>query len=92
MAREHLEGRENWQDEASRRGQSAELGFSEVMRRHLAGTDFTIEDKPRDLASIYGQRRGILPDHAIRNNGKCIYVEVKRQELPVMRTKEPAST
>lgn len=81
MAREHLEGRENWQDEANRRGQSAELDLSHVMQRHLEGTDFTIEDKPQDLASIYGQDRGIRPDHAIRSavSGKCVYVEMKRQ-------------
>ena len=81
MAREHLEGRDNWQDDANRRGRAAELGFSGIMRRQLAGTEFTIEDRPRDLASIYGQRYGIRPDHAIRSTRtrKSIYVEVKRQ-------------
>ena len=81
MARKHLEGRDNWQDEANRRGQGAELGFSDIMRRHLAGTEFELDDKPRDLMHIYGRGRGIRPDHAIRNRrtGKAIYVEVKRQ-------------
>ena len=87
MAREHLEGRENWQEEANKRGQMAELDFGEVMRRHLAGTDFAVDDRPRDLAAIYGRGQGssrgggIRPDHAIRNAAtrKAIYVEVKRQ-------------
>lgn len=87
MTREHLEGRENWQNEANRRGQIAELDFGEVMRQHLTGTDFTVDDRPRDLASIYGRGQessragGIRPDHAICNatTGKAIYVEVKRQ-------------
>lgn len=81
MAREHLEGRDNWQDEANRRGQGAELGFSGVMQQHLAGTEFEFEDKPKDLMHIYGRGRGIRPDHAIRNRrtGKTVYVEVKRQ-------------
>ena len=81
MAREHLEGRGNWQDEANRRGQGAELRFSDVMRRHLSGTEFEFVDRPSDLMNIYGHGRGIRPDHAIRNRntGKTIYVEVKRQ-------------
>ena len=81
MAREHLEDRDNWQDEANKRGSKAETGFSGVMRKHLIGTDFSIEDKPRDLAGIYGRSRGIRPDHAIRNRKtrKSVYVEVKRQ-------------
>lgn len=81
MAREHLEGRDNWQDEANKRGSKAETGFSGVMRQYFVGTNFSIEDGPRDLARIYGQNRGIRPDHAIRNRktGKAVYVEVKRQ-------------
>ena len=81
MAREHLEERDNWQDDANRRGQTAELEFSDVMRDHLAGTSFSIEDKPRELATIYGRNRGIHPDHALRNRdtNKSIYVEIKRQ-------------
>ena len=81
MAREHLKNRGNWQDEANKRGSESETSFSGVMKQYFIGSDFSIEDGPRDLAGIYGRKRGIRPDHAIRNrkNRKAVYVEVKRQ-------------
>ena len=89
MAREHLEKREKWQDDSAERGQEAEVLFGDVLREHFEETAFRIEDKPKDLANIYGAittrgRRsghGVRPDHSIRNleTRKIVYVEIKRQ-------------
>lgn len=86
MAREHLEQRDNWQEEANRRGRKAEDVFDEIMKRHLHGSAIEAAFKPMDLAGVYGTRRsgrphGLRPECAIRNtrNGRIVFVEIKRQ-------------
>ena len=86
MAREHLEQRDNWQEEAGERGRKAEHVFDEVIQRHLRGGILEATFKPMDLAGVYGTRQsgqphGVRPDYAIRNrqNGRIVFVEIKRQ-------------
>ena len=86
MAREHLEQRDNWQEEANKRGRKAEDVFDEIMKRHLHGSGLEPIPKPRSLATIYGVREsgrphGVRPDYAIRNqaDGRTMFVEIKRQ-------------
>ena len=86
MAREHLEQRDNWQEEASERGRKAEDVFDEVIQRHLRGGILEATFKPMDLAGVYGTRRsgrphGLRPECAIRNtrSGRIVFVEIKRQ-------------
>ncbi|MYB17845.1 MAG: hypothetical protein F4Y16_02465 [Holophagales bacterium] len=86
-AREHLEGRDKWQDEAALRGLGAETQFHEVLSRHLStrGVGVTLAPRPGDLRGIYGvhasgRPHGIRPDAAIYGPKKrAIYVEMKRQ-------------
>lgn len=58
-AREHLEGREKWQDEAALRGQAAEVHFHNALSRHIATLKggFRLARSPSDLAGIYGRPR-----------------------------------
>ena len=86
MAREHLEQRENWQEEANKRGRKAEKVFDEIIQRHLRDSGLEPIPKPRSLATIYGKREsgrshGVRPDYAIRNqaDGRTVFVEIKRQ-------------
>lgn len=87
MAREHLEGREEWQGEAGARGMKAEDVFHIIMTLYLRETEFEVTKKPRSLQGIYGRHvrtgrsHGIIPESEIRNvrNGKMIWVEIKRQ-------------
>ena len=87
MAREHLEGREDWQPEASDRGKSAEHVFQRIMTEHLRESLFEMTMQPKSLGGIYGQHEnshrphGIKPECEIRNttNGRMIWVEIKRQ-------------
>ena len=90
MAREHLEQRDNWQNESSARGKEAENAFREFMGMHLEQQSMlTVEYNPKDLHGIYGEKmsgnkmnpHGIRPDYMIRNKetGQAIFVEIKRQ-------------
>ena len=89
MAREHLEQRDNWQDESAMRGTKAEKAFRRFMGKHLEQQSvLTTRYKPKDLQGIYGERmarkiqpHGIHPDYMIRNKktGRAIFVEIKRQ-------------
>jgi len=87
IAREHLEGRDNWQLEASIRGQSAEISLDIILQEYLKDTRYTPRNNPNDLSGIYGRHpqtgrpHGIRPDYSIRNRetGKVIYIELKRQ-------------
>lgn len=56
MAREHLEGREEWQGEAGARGMKAEDVFHELMIKHLQGSQFKATKNPRNSQGIYGRR------------------------------------
>ena len=75
MGREHLEGRDNWQQEAERRGKGAEHAFGAIMRAYVIGTDYEYDSKPRDLRDIYGSQplssgaasHGIQPDAVVRS-------------------------
>lgn len=86
-AREHLEGRDKWQDEAALRGLAAEDHFHSVLSRHVAtlADGIRLERSPNDLAGIYGvhatgRPHGIRPDHALYGPaGRAVYVEMKRQ-------------
>lgn len=86
MGREHLEGRDVWQDEASSRGEKAEEVFDRAIRQHLTRDRWVLQTKPTDLRGIYGlhesgRPHGIQPDYMIRHpeTGRAIYVEIKRQ-------------
>lgn len=87
MGREHLEGRDNWQREAGRRGKGAEYAFDIIMRAYVTDTDYEYENKPWDLRDIYGSQpnsarpHGIVPDAVIRSRStqRAVYIEVKRQ-------------
>ena len=53
MAREHLEQRDNWQDESAVRGKEAENAFRRFMGMHLAQQSaLTTKYKPKDLEGI----------------------------------------
>ena len=90
MAREHLEQRDNWQEESAMRGTEAEQAFRMFMGEHLAQQSLlATKHKPEDLQAIYGERiagnrtrqHGIKPDYMIRNKetNRAIFVEIKRQ-------------
>ena len=87
MAREHLEGREDWQPEASDRGKRAEHVFERIMAEHLKGSPFKMTMQPKSLGGIYGRHEGsnrphgIKPECEIRNtaNDRITWVEIKRQ-------------
>lgn len=86
-AREHLEGRDKWQDEAAIRGLDAEAAFHAVLSRHVMALNsgVWVRRRPTDLNCIYGMHasgrpHGVMPDHAIRGpTGRTIFVEIKRQ-------------
>ena len=80
-AREHLAGRDKWQDFAGVRGQTAEDAFQEIMSFAFQGTVYSLVSQPKDLAKIYGTR-GIRPDFAIANKltDRTMWVEIKRQQ------------
>lgn len=90
MARDHLANRANWQKLSAARGLSAEDTFTVIMQMHLADTSLVATHKPKDLAGLYGHRRGrdgrlrphgARPEFTVRNSetDKAIYVEIKRQ-------------
>lgn len=87
MARKHLGDRKEWQGKSAARGHGAEDVFHALLSMHLRGSDLKAIKKPRSLRGIYGvhektgQPHGILPEYEIRNrqNGKIIWVEIKRQ-------------
>ncbi len=91
-ARQHPEGRDIWQDEASRRasrrGLTEEKWFEDVLSRHVTTptTKMEVVARPGDLRGNYGSHpragkpHGIRPDHGIYSpNGRAVFVEIKRQ-------------
>lgn len=59
MARTHLSGRDSgWNAEARVLGKTAESMFMRAMAAHTGGCGLVLEDKPRTLREIYGQRKG----------------------------------
>ena len=80
MGRRELSIRDKWQDRAAQRGGNAEDEFYEAMTHHLGSSVACVDKKPDDLAKIYEESRGIRPDFAIRERGRTVYVEVKRQQ------------
>lgn len=91
MSGTHLSSRDSrWHGKAQGRGKRAESMFLRAMAAHADDCGLVLEDKPRTLKEIYGKRKGrdgrmrphgIVPECEIRNpeNGKRIFVEVKRQ-------------
>lgn len=91
MSGTHLSSRDSrWHGKAQGRGKRAESMFLRAMAAHAGDCGLVLEDKPRTLKEIYGKRKGrdgrmrphgIVPECEIRNpeNGKRIFVEVKRQ-------------
>lgn len=87
MGREHLEGRDNWQHDSTRRGNEAERAFDAIMSRYVIDTGYEYRYKPNDLTAIYGSHsggsgpHGIKPEAVIRSKTteRAVYVEIKRQ-------------
>jgi len=87
MAREHLEGRDNWQADGAQRAHEAETFFDAIMQNYLLGSEFEYAYHPTDLNAIYGVQpngmcpHGIVPEYVIRHRGtqRAVYVEIKRQ-------------
>ena len=85
MAREHLESRDNWQQEGNFRGNEAEKAFQAAIVSHL-DRSYRTTFEPKDLSGIYGHHEtgrphGVIPDYLIRNveTGRAVFVEIKRQ-------------
>lgn len=55
MAREELQGRDNWQTESGPGGKAgkAEQNLYSVFREAFRGTEYTISDHPTDLKHLY---------------------------------------
>ena len=77
-----LSQRAVWQDRANADGARLERIVRDVLNEYLSeDLRYVIDVKPDDLAHIYDNRWGAVPDLAIRNpeSGKSIWIEIKRQ-------------
>lgn len=59
----------------------SEENFVDALHEILDETEWDIVDHPRDLARIFGDRYGVIPEASItyKPNGRAIYFEVKKQ-------------
>ncbi|MDA7981200.1 MAG: MunI family type II restriction endonuclease [Alphaproteobacteria bacterium] len=79
--REALSARDNWQQEAADRGDEPEAIVYHIFERYFRDSPYEITRRPKDLKGIYGNDRGIQPDHSIKNlrTERTVFLEVKRQ-------------
>lgn len=59
----------------------SEENFVSALRKILDPQEWEVVDHPRDLARIFGDRFGVVPEASItyRPNGRVVYFEVKKQ-------------
>ncbi|MBN36591.1 MAG: restriction endonuclease [Rhodospirillaceae bacterium] len=77
MGTKELRGRDVWQDYSGANAGIAERGFYEVFDKHLVGSDFWIDAKPKEFKRIYVDQplsdhvisQIYTPDEPIKNHG-----------------------
>ena len=80
--RQHLSGRNKWQNLSEVRGSSAQDIFGGILKTAMRDTNYEVIGQPKNLRDIYAKGHGIMPDFCITNNdtGRSVWVEIKRQK------------